>query len=183
VAGLGDRMIERFRAGERGHLFDDALAAAGFASEPERIARMVQVYRHHRPGISLAEDARRWFDRRPARAGLALITDGYRDAQKRKIQALGLHHRGIRIAVCTDRWGREGWKPAPRAFDHVQAFFGLPPEAFVYVADNPDKDFQAPARMGWRTVQIDRPERLHRRISASAKQADIHIASLDGWLS
>ncbi len=105
---LGGRMVARFRAGERGRLFDDALVAAGITPAPDLVTRMVQVYRHHRPSISLADDARRWFDRRPLRAGLALITDGYRDAQKHKIQALDLHGRGIRIAVCTDPLGAGG---------------------------------------------------------------------------
>ncbi len=179
IAGLGDMMVERFRAGARGHLFDDGLAAAGVGNASDLVPRMLQVYRQHRPCIHLAEDAERYLARRPARTGLALITDGYLDAQKRKIRALGLHNFGVQLAICTDRWGRESWKPAPRAFDYVQAFFGLSSTAFVYVADNADKDFHAPRQIGWRTIQISRPGRLHEKPSAMAIEADECIATLD----
>ena len=179
VAEMGEGMLEHFRAGARGHLFDDALARAGIASTPERIARMIQVYRQHRPRIQLAQDAARYLASPPPRTGLALITDGYLDAQRRKIRALGLHASGIEIAVCTDRWGRQGWKPSCRAFDHVQAFFGLPASAFVYVADNPAKDFHAPRRLGWHSVQISRSGRLHSVESPGSEPADLQIDSLD----
>ncbi len=179
ITGLGDRMVERFRAGDRGHLFDEALRAAGVENPSDLIPRMVQVYRQHRPCIHLAEDAQRCLAGHPSHTGLAIITDGYLDAQKRKIRALGLHAFGVQVAVCTDRWGRESWKPARRAFDYVQAFFGLPPGAFVYVADNTDKDFHAPREIGWRTIQINRPGRLHQKASDFTVEADECIATLD----
>ena len=180
TAGLEEGMLEHFRAGARGHLFDDALAGAGICPAPDLIARMIQVYRQHRPCIRLAEDAARYLACPPPRTGLALITDGYLDAQRRKIRALGLHASGIEIAVCTDRWGREDWKPSSRAFEHVQAFFGLPASAFVYVADNPDKDFQAPRRLGWNSIQISRSGRLRAVASPCSQPADQVIDSLDG---
>lgn len=179
IAHLGDEMVRLFEAGRRGRLFDEALGLAGVAGGAELIARMLCVYRQHRPRIRLAEDAERLFARAAPATGLAIITDGYLDAQKRKIRALGLHDRGISVAVCTDRWGLPHWKPSPRAFDHVQAFFGLPSGAFVYVADNVDKDFHAPRRLGWRTVQIKRPGRLHDRRSPHAEPADREIDCLD----
>ncbi len=182
IAGMGVGMLEHFGAGARGHLFDDALAGAGIEPTPALIARMIQVYRQHRPRIQLAEDAARYLACPPPRTGLALITDGYLDAQKRKIRALGLHASGIEIAVCTDRWGRENWKPSCRAFEHVQAFFGLPAGAFVYVADNPAKDFHAPKRLGWHSVQISRSGRLHVAASAGSEPADRRIDSFDSLI-
>lgn len=179
VAGLGEGMLEHFRAGARGHLFDDALTGVGIEPAPALIARMIQVYRQHRPCIHLAEDAMRYLACPPSRTGLALITDGYLDAQRRKIRALGLHASGIEIAVCTDRWGRDAWKPSCRAFEYVQRFFGLPAGAFVYVADNPDKDFHAPRRLGWRSVQINRSGRLHMAASPGSESAGQEIDSLD----
>lgn len=179
VAGLGERMLENFRTGARGHLFDDALTEAGIAPLPVLVGRMIQVYRQHRPTIHLADDAARYLASPPLRTALALITDGYLDAQKRKIRALGLHASGIDLAVCTDRWGREDWKPSRRAFDHVQAFFGLPADAFVYVADNPAKDFHAPRRLGWHSIQICRSGRLHTGTTPCSEPADGKIDSLD----
>jgi putative hydrolase of the HAD superfamily len=183
VACAGRAMVNDFRAGARGHLFDAALASAGVSDADGLIPRMVQVYRQHRPCIALAEDAVRFLSQRPARTGFAIITDGYLDAQRRKIRALGLHRLGVEIAICTDRWGRQSWKPACRAFEHVQSFFSLPANAFVYVADNPEKDFVAPRRLGWQTVQINRPGRLREHVLAPAEAADREIDSLDGLLA
>ncbi len=181
IRDAGPAMVDRFRDGARGHIFDEALASAGVSRPDELIPRMVQVYRQHRPCIALADDAMRFLSRRPGRTGIAVITDGYLDAQKRKIRALGLHRLGVQMAVCTDRWGRQDWKPGRRAFDHVQGFFALPANAFVYVADNPEKDFVAPRRMGWRTVQINRPGRLRNGDLACLEPAEREIESLDGW--
>lgn len=183
VVDAGGAMVEQFRAGARGHLFDTALASAGVSGAEELIPRMVQVYRQHRPTIRLAQDAARFLSHRPGRTGFAIITDGYLDAQRRKIRALGLHRLGVEMAVCTDRWGRQGWKPACRAFEHVQSFFALPAGAFAYVADNPEKDFVAPRRMGWRTVQINRPGRLHEGVTAPIDPAEREIDSFDGLLA
>ncbi|WP_019833187.1 HAD family hydrolase [Sphingomonas sp. PR090111-T3T-6A] len=183
IAHAGGAMVEQFRAGARGHLFDAALASAGVPDAEGLIPRMVQVYRQHRPAITLAEDAMRFLSHRPGRTGFAIITDGYLDAQRRKIRALGLHRLGVEIAVCTDRWGRQDWKPARRAFERVQSFFALPASAFAYVADNPEKDFVAPRRMGWRTVQINRPGRLREGVATPADPAEREIDSFDGLLA
>jgi putative hydrolase of the HAD superfamily len=122
---------------------------------------MLAVYRQHRPDIRLAPDAEQFLGRRDAATGSAVITDGFLDAQKCKIRALGLYGRGIHIGICTDKWGRDCWKPNPRAFEHVEKIFGRAGAALTYVADNPSKDFAAPRALGWNTVQIVRPGRIH----------------------
>ena len=53
----------------------------------------------------------------------------------------------------------------------------------AYVADNPEKDFVAPRRMGWRTVQINRPGRLHEGVTAPIDPAEREIDSFDGLLA
>ena len=171
-------MRRRFEAGERTRLFDRVLADLGFAAPPTLIARMLRVYRQHRPRIALAPDALRLLAAPPPGVAFAVITDGWLDAQRRKVRALGLHRLGVRLAVCTDRWGREEWKPAPRAFAHVQAAFRLPPERFSYVADNPSKDFHAPARLGWGTVRIVREGGLHEAAPCGEVRPDRSIATL-----
>lgn len=169
IPDLADPMLHLFRTGSRGHIFDEALALAGYRGKPDVISRMLSVYRQHSPRIALAEDAMRLLADRPPRTGFAIITDGYRDAQKRKLRALGLTDRRIDLAICTDRWGRAAWKPAHRAFNYVQDFFGLPSAAFCYVADNMDKDFQAPSALGWEVIAIDRPNRLTQQICGNGQ--------------
>jgi putative hydrolase of the HAD superfamily len=176
--GLALDMIDRFRSGAREKIFDLSLQNAGIPFSPRVIDRMLRVYRQHRPTISLASDALRLFERRPPNMAIAIITDGFLDAQRRKLRALDVHRHGVALAICTDRWGRQFWKPSCRAFRHVQTFFGIDGSALVYVADNPAKDFQAPRALGWRTVQINREYRLH-QIPVSSAKADREIVSLD----
>jgi len=76
--------------------------------------------------------------------------------QNAKIDALGIRSL-FDLILLTDAWGREFWKPHPRAFQAAVAHFGLEPGAFVYVSDNPAKDFLAPNALGWHTVRIRRP--------------------------
>lgn len=159
--GLGTAMIDRFEVGYRTRLFDEALIELGFHPSERLITRMLAVYRQHRPDIRLADDAAAFLARRHPRTAFAVITDGFLDAQKRKIRALNLYRRGIHLGICTDRWGREGWKPNQRAFRHIESIFGLSGMKYTYVADNPTKDFHAPISLQWDTVRIARPQRMH----------------------
>ncbi len=172
IDGLGPVMCALFRSGQRTRIFDDGLRALGHAARPELIARMLITYRQHHPRIALADDAAAFLQHHQADAHFAVITDGFLDAQKRKIRALGLHRLGLRLGICTDRWGRDCWKPNPRAFDYVEAVFGLSGLACTYVADNPAKDFIAPKRLGWRTVRINRKEKIVHLSDTQSVDAD-----------
>ncbi|MBW6528594.1 HAD family hydrolase [Sphingomonas sp. RHCKR7] len=178
---LGPMMVERFEAGARQRIFDDTLAALRQPASPALVARLLAVYRQHRPRIALAPDAARYLARRDTGTAVAIVTDGFLDAQRRKLRALDLFRRGVRQAVCTDRWGREAWKPSRRAFDHLEAAFGLSGALFTYVADNPSKDFVAPRQLGWRTVRIVRAGGLHAeaRAARAADEAERVVYDLD----
>ncbi len=156
-----ERAWNEFEHGDRSRVFDRSLAALGRAADPATIAAMIEVYRQHRPAIALAADAEDWLCTASGDLGLALISDGFHAAQSRKVEALGLAARGFAPIVLTDSWGRDFWKPHPRAFELVEQLFAVPTERIAYVADNPGKDFVTPRRRGWRTVQILRPERIH----------------------
>ena len=179
IDGLGEMMRARFEAGFRTHVFDESLKEIGLTPSPPLIARMLGTYRQHRPDIRLAPDADHFLAARDERTGFAVITDGFLDAQRRKIRALGLYGRGIHLGICTDRWGRDCWKPNPRAFEHVEQLFECSGASLTYVADNPSKDFTAPQERGWRTVQIARPERIHHFALHEGVKADRFIETLE----
>jgi len=178
---LGAVMLARFAAGSRTRIFNDSLAELGTAAAPDVIDRMLNVYRQHSPTISLETDADQFLRDPPPRTAIAVITDGFLDAQRRKIRALDLYRLGVRLGVCTDCWGREYWKPNQRAYLHLQDIFGLPSECFTYIADNPMKDFHAPAVLGWHSVRIARPERLHSKPRGEPLDADRVIEKLDEY--
>lgn len=179
VEGFGATAWRIWEAGERRHVFDRAFASLGVVAEPSLIERALAIYRAHAPVIALQPDAER-FLRASGAFRLALVTDGPAAMQRAKIVALGLEHFGLDPIICTDAWGRAYWKPHRRAFEAIaQAHRGLRGR-FVYVADNPAKDFLAPRALGWRTVQIDRPGAVHPRDPPTpAHGADARIASFD----
>ncbi|HEY1144818.1 MAG TPA: HAD family hydrolase [Allosphingosinicella sp.] len=158
---FAERAWRCFEGGARGRIFDTVLADLGLGDRPELIQTLLSLYRAHKPDIRLAPDARAWLERIGPDVGVALLTDGFLAAQRNKIEALGLAERPIRPIVCTDMWGRACWKPHDRGFLHIESHYRLPARAFTYVADNPAKDFVAPLRLGWSTVWIRRPARIH----------------------
>lgn len=179
IDGLGAIMRARFDAGSRTRIFDDSLRDRGIRPHPATIMRMLTVYRQHRPRISLAPDAAAFLAARDARTGFAVITDGFLDAQRRKIKALHLFGRGVHLGVCTDTWGRDYWKPNPRAFRHVEEHFGRCGARCTYVADNPGKDFAAPRLLGWNTIRIARPGQVSHFAHDDMVEADRIIETFE----
>ncbi|MFN3147736.1 MAG: HAD family hydrolase [Paracoccaceae bacterium] len=179
AAGFGAICWRLFETGVRGDIFDRALAEIGGNATPDTIAALVACYRGHTPRIALAEDAARLLDRLDA-AGqrFAVVTDGPLQMQRAKLAALGLDRRAA-AAICTDRWGRDGWKPNERGFRAAAETLGQGP--FVYVGDNPVKDFIAPRRMGWLAVRLRRAGGEHAEAEPDGPNAAPHaeIASLD----
>nr|WP_218647652.1 HAD family hydrolase [Sphingobium lactosutens] len=181
LKGLADAAIRLVESGRYDKLFDTALTMLGVPVDPQMILQMVSVYRGHVPDIQLAPDARAFLSAGHDYA-FALISDGFSVAQHRKVDALDLPRFGINPIICTDDWGRDYWKPHSRAYEGVQAAHAGRSTRFIYVADNPTKDFLAPRALGWGTVQIDRPEAIHPRTAPSdMHRADMAIASFDQW--
>ncbi|KKL12915.1 hypothetical protein LCGC14_2531000, partial [marine sediment metagenome] len=125
------------------------------------IAPLVEVYRCHRPRIGPCRGVRDFLTalrRRHKRLGV--ISDGYLPAQRLKLQALRLE--GLFDAVIfTEEIGREAWKPSAVGFERMRRRLGVPSRRCAYVADNPAKDFVAPNRLGWLTVQWRRSGQIH----------------------
>lgn len=180
IAGFAEGAERQFGAGNYSHVFDSTLVELGIAPSPALIVELISVYRSHYPKIRLLADAERLIERRRAGFSLALLTDGFLFAQRNKVRALGLRGRGVWPIVCTDIWGPEFWKPHRRGYDRIADHFDCRTTRFVYVADNPAKDFVAPRALGWATVQVRRPEGIHRdNVAPPGAAADLMIESLD----
>jgi putative hydrolase of the HAD superfamily len=148
-----------FLEGSRGKIFDRALAEMGVAVTSADIADLVTAYREHEPGITLLPDGREALIRLQ-RMGtpIAVLTDGPQASQWAKVRALGLD-RIAEVVILTDRYGPGFGKPNDRGFREIMA--RIEGAGYVYVADNPAKDFIAPHRLGWRTVRVRRTGGLH----------------------
>lgn len=174
-----EMMAELFDTAHRPKVFDELCRRHGVTADPGLIERMVRTYRAHAPQIRLHADADAAIDRIGQRCRLGLISDGPLVMQEAKVSALSIRSR-IELVILTDRWGRAYWKPHPRAFEHAQLHFDVPPSACAYVADNPAKDFIAPRSLGWRTVQVDRPDGVYGKLAPVPGGAPHHrISSLD----
>lgn len=121
-------------------------------SYEERMPAIVSMIRVHLPtGYGLFPDAARFLDRlRDKGIVTGLATDGRSATQRAKIQALGLE-RYIRPEdiIVSGESGHDKHDP-----DNFIGFVDRYPEAsgFIYIGDNPEKDFHHPNLLGWETI-------------------------------
>ena len=171
VAGLSDAysaeevfaaLWKCFLTGDRGSTFNTALAELGIGYDDRLIGKLVEVYRTHRPTLTLPPESRSALDNLKDKYTLGLLTDGFLPTQRLKVQALGIEHY-FRAIVYTEELGREHWKPSPLGFERLLEMLGARPEQTAYVADNETKDFIAPNRLGLLTTQLRRPCGLYRQ--------------------
>jgi putative hydrolase of the HAD superfamily len=135
-----------FEAGIRGGTFDRWLLAHGIHPQ-EWIHPLVSVYRKHTPALTPFPEVRQVLKALGGRYKLGLLSDGYLETQRLKLDALDLA-RCFDAIVFSDQWGREAWKPSVRPFLAILKELNLAPNRVVYVADNPRKDFVGPKRLG-----------------------------------
>jgi putative hydrolase of the HAD superfamily len=189
IAGLDQDMTALLDAGHLGQIFSMALKTKLPGHSAADLDTLRSVYQAHAPErLPLFEDAARALERygQHPDVKLGLITDGTAHVQAAKIRALDIGHR-FGYAILTGALGgnRAFHKPHPLAFERMQAALAEAGDRLVYIGDNPAKDFQAPNRLGWTTVQVDRPEQrafnIHRGAKALPDGAPRHVIStLDG---
>jgi putative hydrolase of the HAD superfamily len=109
---------------------------------------LLWVYRLHTPDIHLSPAVARAVAQLEASChAVAVLTDGRAISQRQKLKALGLSHLPAYISE-----DYASCKPAPLRFQKVMSDF--PAKAYVYVGDNPLKDFVAPNALQWETVGL-----------------------------
>lgn len=167
-----------FLQGFRGNIFDLAMKKLGLAPRSDMIKNMVDVYRNHKPEISLYEDAAwavEYFGRHKM---TGIITDGYLHTQRNKVAALNIE-KHLDTVIFSDELGRDCWKPSQVPYLKAMEVLGCSGEECVYVGDNPSKDFISAKSLGWSTVQICRPHGEYRSVPVSSgQQADFNIETL-----
>jgi len=165
-----DVLWKQFNAGNQKNTFNAALDELGISYDDNLIEELIKIYRNHVPKITLPTDSRDVLEQLSNRYTLALITDGFLPAQQLKVQALGIE-RYFKCIIYTDQLSPEqsGWKPSFAGFEKLLQSLNAKPETAAYIADNEKKDFIAPNKMGFLTIQIIRPNRLHTK---TAPQAD-----------
>lgn len=149
-------MLTKFKEGNRTEIFNEILKAEDIEPKKELISSLLDVYRSHKPEISLFTDAAAFIDRIHGKKLLGLLTDGYLNVQKNKVAALGIEHF-FDLIVYTDEMGREFWKPHQAGYEKIMNTLDVTGNECIYIGDNPTKDFFSANKLGWKTVQIKRP--------------------------
>ena len=157
---FADWLWERFTRGQTQGAFDALSDHFALDLSKEQIAELVTVYREHAPTIRPADGVVELLADLRSKLQLALLSDGFLPAQRLKLEALGLGETFQRI-VFTEDLGRDAGKPSPAGFERIAEELALAPESLAYVADNPAKDFVAPNRLGWLTIQLLRDGQIH----------------------
>jgi putative hydrolase of the HAD superfamily len=149
-----DYLKKCFEQGVRHDTFNRLLGEVPHIERRFSVQELVEAYRCHTPEIDLMPGMHDLLEHLRVRgARLGVISDGVLRSQQRKVTALDLE-RLVEETVLTDTWGREYWKPNPRAFLHLSTTWGLTGDRMVYIGDNPAKDFVAPNRLQWRTIRL-----------------------------
>jgi putative hydrolase of the HAD superfamily len=95
---------------------------------------------------------------------LGLVTDGRSVGQRNKIKVLKLY-RWFDNAdiIISEEFGSD--KTNVKNFKYFEQKY--PGHSFVYVGDNPKKDFVVPNRLGWQTVMLkDNSRNIHKQEEA-----------------
>lgn len=119
---------------------------------------LLNYYRNHFPNIKLYEDSVALLTFLVENdAKLAMITDGRSVSQRQKLRALKIEH--IFDPVCISE-ETNCHKPLPGNYELLEQIY--PGYQFIYIGDNPKKDFITPNRRGWFTYGLrDRGFNVH----------------------
>src|SRR5215469_2828834 len=135
VKHFAERAWALFEQGRRGTIFNEVLQTLGRFPEPALISKMVDIYRSHEPHISLLPDAAECLRSLQGRAVIGVVTDGPVVSQRAKFRTLRLTEY-CSLAVFTDQWGKEFYKPHLRGFELLQIRARRGDLAFTYIGDN-----------------------------------------------
>ena len=120
--------------------------------ERKPLSYYLNIYRNHTPCISLSESVKQTMDELSLMGvTLGLITDGRSICQRNKIKALKLNQWiEEQNIIISEEFGSEKTNEQNFLFFHK-----LYPEAsFMYVGDNPHKDFVIPNKLNWQTIMV-----------------------------
>lgn len=115
----------------------------------------INAYRNHHPdSLKFSEGVEETLEKlREAGVRMALVTDGRSGTQRRKIEALKLsRYIAQEMILISEETGHEKLS-SKEMFAEIVRFY---PEAsgFLYVGNNPKKDFYQPNLLGWTTLQV-----------------------------
>lgn len=160
---VNERLNTLFRASSQ-YVFNRFLDEHNLVYTKAYIQELIHLYRNHKPDIQLVDDAKEILTSLRERGyHLGIITDGYKETQRQKINALQLDQL-VDYIIVTDELGREYWKPHEKAYQHMQQYMAVPFSEMVYVGDNIEKDFITAKKLGMKTIGIKREDGVYAKV-------------------
>jgi len=121
-------------------------------------AELLKTYREHNPTLQQNSELLDLLQTlKKSGHPLGVLTDGRSTTQRNKLRSLGVDQLVDEIVI-SEEFGST--KPDERNYLHFTAQF--PNRTYMYVADNPEKDFVTPNRLDWITVcLLDHGSNIH----------------------
>ena len=161
-----EKMIVLFNESSQ-KVFDRILESFDIEYSKEDIVNLISIYRRHEPKIKFYDDVMPTIDKlKQIGIKIGIITDGYKETQRRKIKALRCEDLFDEIIV-TDELGREFWKPHEKAYRIIAEKLDVKLHEMIYVGDNDTKDFIGANGLNINTVKINRLNGIYRNLNIS----------------
>lgn len=121
---------------------------------------ILELYRNHKPQIKLYNSAKIFLEKLISlKAEISLVTDGRSITQRNKLFALGIESYFKNIIISEEI---KSEKPSEINFRMVMD--NDQKKEYVYIADNTQKDFITPNRLGWTTIcLLDKGHNIHKQ--------------------
>lgn len=161
-----EKMIVLFNESSQ-KVFNRILKNFDIEYSKEDIVNLISIYRQHEPKIKFYDDVIPTINKiKKMGIKIGIITDGYKETQRRKIKALRCEELFDEIII-TDEFGREFWKPHERAYRIIAEKLDVKLHEMIYVGDNETKDFVGANRLNINTVKINRLNGVYRNLNLS----------------
>ena len=121
---------------------------------------VLDMYRNHFPTIQLYNDAKVFLEKLLSQGiEMSLITDGRSITQRNKLRALGIESFFKNIVI-----SEEVNSEKPSEYNFRMVMYNKIAENYIYIADNPKKDFITPNKLGWTSIcLLDRGQNVHKQ--------------------
>jgi putative hydrolase of the HAD superfamily len=133
---------------------------------------VLDIYRNHFPSIQLYNDAKVFLEKLLSQGTeMSLITDGRSITQRNKLRALGIETFFKNIVI-----SEEVNSEKPSEYNFRMVMDNKIAENYIYIADNPKKDFITPNKLGWTSIcLLDRGQNVHEQVFTNYFEYNPHF--------
>lgn len=132
---------------------------------------LLSWYRFHFPSLTLSKETENvLYQLSEAGIKLGIISDGRSITQRNKIKALGLErYFDAKTVIISEEFGSA--KPCERNYKYFHSYYPNC-KKYVYIGDNPTKDFIMPNTLGWLTLGLrNNGDNIHKQENFKSEKA------------